>query len=87
MVKKEVVVNSENGIHARPASEIAKLATQYKCDIYILVDGKNINAKSPLMIMSAGIKGNSVLEIQCDGENEEEALNKLIELFETNFGK
>lgn len=87
MVRKEVVVNSENGLHARPASEIAKLAMQYKCEINMLVDGKNINAKSPLMIMSAGIKGNSLVEIQCDGENEQEALDRLIELFETNLGK
>lgn len=85
MVSKEVIVSSENGLHARPASEIAKIAMKYKCEINILVEGKTINAKSPLMIMSAGIQGNTKLEIQCNGENEEDALKEIINGFETNF--
>lgn len=87
MVKKEVVVNNENGLHARPASEITKIVLKYNCEVNLLVNGKIVNAKSPLMIMAAGIQGNTKLEIQCNGEKEEEVLEELVNGFETNFEK
>ena len=56
MVKDMIVIESETGIHARPATEISKEAMKYKSDIKFVVNGKTANAKSPLMIMAAGIK-------------------------------
>lgn len=47
---------------------------KYKCSINLIVNGKLIDARSPLMIMSAGIKHKTELEIICDGENEDLAL-------------
>ena len=71
MKKANVVIENETGLHARPATELAKLAMKYKCTINLIVNGKLIDARSPLMIMSAGIKYKTELEIICDGENEE----------------
>ena len=56
MVKENVMLNNKTGLHARPATEIAKTAMSYKSDITFLVNDKKINAKSPLMLMAAGIK-------------------------------
>lgn len=77
MLKKKVVIENETGLHARPATEISKIAMKYPCNINFLVNGKMINAKSPLMIMAAGIKSKTELEILCDGEDEEKALEEL----------
>lgn len=77
MVKETFVIENETGLHARPATEIAKIAMKYPCNVSLIVNGKTINAKSPLMIMSAGIKSKTELEILCDGENEEKALEEL----------
>lgn len=74
MKKANVVIENETGLHARPATELAKLAMKYNCKINLDVNGKVIDAKSPLMIMSAGIKHKTELEIVCDGENEDVAL-------------
>ena len=74
MKKANVVIENETGLHARPATELAKLVMKYKCTINLIVNGKLIEARSPLMIMSAGIKYKTELEIVCDGENEELAL-------------
>ena len=63
MVKDMIVIESETGIHARPATEISKEAMKYKSDIKFVVNGKTANAKSPLMIMAAGIKSKSEMEI------------------------
>ena len=87
MVKEKVIIENETGLHARPATEISKIAMKYKCDINFLVNGKKVNAKSPLMIMAAGIKSKTELEIVCDGENEEIALKELKNAFENNFGE
>lgn len=77
MVKESIVIENETGLHARPATEISKIAMKYPCDVNIIVNGKKINAKSPLMIMAAGIKAKTELEILCDGEEEEKALEEL----------
>ena len=87
MLKTNVILENETGLHARPASEIAKTAMKYNCDINLIVDGKKINAKSPLMIMAAGIKKKTEIEIECDGQGEKEALNDIKTLFENNFGE
>ena len=77
MVKETFVIENETGLHARPATEIAKIAMKYKCNVNLIVNGKTINAKSPLMIMSAGIKSKTEVEILCDGEDEEQAIEEL----------
>ena len=87
MVKGTFVIENETGLHARPATEIAKIAMKYKCDVNLIVNGKTINAKSPLMIMSAGIKSKTELEILCDGEDEEKALDDLKIAFKNQFGE
>ena len=82
MIKESVVIENETGLHARPATEISKIAMKYKSNVSLVVNGKTINAKSPLMIMSAGIKSKTELEILCDGEDEEKALEELKLVFE-----
>ena len=70
MVKESIIIKNETGLHARPATEISKIAMKYKCDITFLVNDKKINAKSPLMLMAAGIKSKTEIEIICNGEDE-----------------
>lgn len=86
MVKESVVIENETGLHARPATEISKIAMKYKCNINLIVNGKIINAKSPLMIMSAGIKSKTELDILCDGEDEEKAIEELKIAFKNQLG-
>ena len=53
---QEITLKNEEGLHARPATEIVKKVSKYNCDIKLEVNGKEFNAKSVLNIMSAGIK-------------------------------
>lgn len=85
MVKETFVIENEAGLHARPATEISKIAMKYKSNINIVVNEKTINAKSPLMIMSAGIKSKTKLDIVCDGEDEKEAIKELMAFFHSNI--
>jgi len=75
-MENKIIIKAENGIHARPAGNIVKLASGFKCDITI----NGINAKSIMGLMSSGIsKGDEVI-IKTSGVDEEEAMKALLEL-------
>lgn len=87
MKKEKIVLQNETGLHARPAGELAKIASTFKSDINLTANGKTVNAKSILAIMSLGIKSNTEIEIECKGEDEEIAIEKIIEEFNNKFGE
>lgn len=87
MIKDKIIIENETGLHARPATEISKEAMKYKCDIEFIVNGKSLNAKSPLMIMAAGIKSKTEIEIICDGEDEEKALTEIKSIIKNQIDK
>ena len=87
MIKDTIIIENETGLHARPATEISKEAMKYKSDIKFVVNGKTLNAKSPLMIMAAGLKSKSEMEIICDGEDEKEALKGLMTVIKNQIDK
>lgn len=78
------IINSL-GIHARPAAEIAKLASQFESSITLFGNSKKANAKSLLMIMSLGIQNGQELTIATEGSDEEQAMAALSELIANNF--
>ena len=84
MVTQEIILKNQEGLHARPATEIAKNANQYTCDIKFDVNGKEYNAKSVLNIMSAGIKNNTKIKIICNGSDEEQAIANILETLKNN---
>lgn len=79
MARQTVDITNNTGLHARPASEFTKLATSLKCDVFLEKEGKKVNAKSILGVLSLAIgKGNQV-DVITEGEGEEEGLAKLVE--------
>lgn len=88
MVSKTVTVINEQGIHMRPAGVLAKAAGAHKdCDITLKINGKSISAKAVMQIMAAGIKKGTVVEIVCDGADEQAVLDEIAGMFESGFGE
>ena len=87
MKKEKIVLQNETGLHARPAGELVKIASTFKSNINLTANGKTVNAKSILAIMSLGIKSNTEIEIECDGEDENIAIEKIVEGFNNKFGE
>lgn len=87
MILKEVRIVNETGLHARPASMIVKSCSEVKAKIELVLDGKAINAKSILSIISAGISYGDKITIKADGEDAQEAMDSLLKLFESGFGE
>ncbi|MCL1945492.1 MAG: HPr family phosphocarrier protein [Firmicutes bacterium] len=87
MISKETTMVAAQGFHMRPASVFVKEMSKFKSKINILVGDKTVDAKSLMIILSAGIKQGAKLTIQADGEDEQAALNKAIELIDSGFGE
>lgn len=87
MVSQKIIVKNEQGLHMRPAGAFVKLASKYKCNITIAANGKKINGKSVMNLIGACIKCGTEMEIKCDGDNEKEALNTLIDFVESSMGE
>ena len=87
MVSQKIIVKNEQGLHMRPAGAFVKLASKYKCNITIAANGKEINGKSVMNLIGACIKCGTEMEIKCDGDNEKEALNTLIDFVESSIGE
>ncbi len=85
MVKASVKVLNEAGLHARPASELVKVASKYKCDFNIHFYGYRVNGKSILGVLTLAAEHGSELELEFDGEDEAEAKEAITELFENKF--
>ncbi len=86
MVSANVKVINPQGLHMRPAQLFVSAMAPFKCEVTILFGNKPINGKSIMNLMASCIKQGSEIEIRCDGENEQEALAKAVELVESGLG-
>lgn len=77
MIKKTLEIVAEEGLHARPASQLAKVAIKFKCDLKMYREGntsKLYQPKSILSIMSLGASKGDRITFEADGIDEVEAL-------------
>ncbi len=87
MVSGSVKVITKNGIHLRLASELVKAANGFQSEITISKDSQEVNAKSILGVAGLGAELGSELLIKATGEDENEALEHLVGLVESDFKK
>ncbi len=87
MFSKEVIVNNQVGLHARPATFFIQKANEYKSSIWVEKDERRVNAKSLLGVLSLGIVKGSSINLIADGADEEEAVGALSELISSNFSE
>ncbi len=87
MYMKEVVVNNQIGLHARPATFFIQKANEFKSSIWVEKEERRVNAKSLLGVLSLGIVKGSTINLIADGPDETEAVDALMELISTNFSE
>lgn len=85
MYMKEVVVQNQVGLHARPATFFIQKANEYKSSIWVEKDNRRVNAKSLLGVLSLGITQGLNITIVAEGADEEEAVLELADLISSNF--
>lgn len=85
MFAKEVVVQNQVGLHARPATFFIQKANTFKSSIWVEKDERKVNAKSLLGVLSLGITKGLTITIMAEGSDEEEAVNELVALIASDF--
>lgn len=85
MISKKVTVKNESGLHARPASVLVKVASGFKSEFTIRMYGYNVNGKSILGVMTLAAECGAEMELTFDGPDEEEAMERIVQLFENKF--
>ncbi len=86
MVAKEITVNNEVGLYARPATFFIQKANEFKSTILVEKGEARVNAKSLLGVLSLGIIKGTVINIIADGADEQQAVDALEELILSGFG-
>ncbi len=85
MISKEITVQNEVGLHARPATFFIQKANEFKSLITVSKDDRKVNAKSLLGVLSLGITKGTKIILTAEGPDEEESVNELESLIMSNF--
>ncbi len=83
MIKKEAVVKSATGLHARPATLLVKKASSFKSDIYLEYKDKKANIKSLIGVLSLGVTKDSPVTIIASGDDETLAAEEIVKVIES----
>ena len=87
MIERTVRIVNKNGLHARPAAEIVKLASRYQADITLVRDDLEVNGKSIMGVMMLAAEFGSSLVLRAAGPDAEQAVSALSELIARKFGE
>ena len=74
---KDVTINIETGLEARPVAQLVQVASQFESKIYLEVEDKKVNAKSIMGMMSLGLAAGEKVVISAEGEDEEQAIESI----------
>ena len=87
MVERTVQILNKNGLHARPAAEIVKLAAKYRSEITISRDGTEVNGKSIMGVMMLAAECGASIVLRANGDDAEQALDAIAALIANKFGE
>ena len=87
MIKATTTISNKLGLHARASAKLTKLAGSFPCDVWMARGERRVNAKSILgvMMLAAGI--GTQVDVETNGEREQEALDQILALIGDKFGE
>jgi phosphocarrier protein HPr len=87
VIEREATIVNQEGLHARPAAQIVRLANSFVAQIELAKDGLVVNGKSIMGVMMLAAEHGSSIIIRADGSDEEQAVQALAELVAGGFGE
>jgi phosphocarrier protein len=87
MTERCVRVLNKNGLHARPAAEIVKVASRFQSDITMVRDDLEVNGKSIMGVMMLAAEYGAELLVRADGPDAEKAVDAIASLIADKFGE
>lgn len=77
MFQNEITITAPHGLHTRPAAQFVKEAKKFISNIFIMHNGKSVNAKSLFKIQTLGLTKGSLITLSAEGEDEKQAIEHL----------
>ena len=87
MVQRDLAVINRLGLHARAAAKLVHTAGLFSSRVYLAMDGEEVDAKSILGILLLAAAQGSDVTVRCEGDDEEEAMTAIADLFADRFGE
>ena len=87
MIQTRVTISNKLGLHARASAKLSKLAGSFPCEVWLSRNDRRINAKSIMGVMMLAAGLGSEVQVETDGEQEQEAMDALIALINDKFGE
>ena len=87
MTERTVLIENKNGLHARPAAEIVKLAAKFNSEITIVKDDLDVNGKSIMGVMMLAAEHGSSIILRAEGPDADQAIEALANLVHNRFGE
>jgi phosphocarrier protein HPr len=87
VIKKSVTISNKLGLHARASAKLTKLAGSFPCEVWLSRGDRRVNAKSIMgvMMLAAGI--GTTVELETNGDQEQQAMDALVALMNDKFGE
>lgn len=87
MIEREATIVNQEGLHARPAARVVRLANTFDSEIELLKDGVGVNGKSIMGVMMLAAECGSSITIRAEGPDAEKAVEALARLVADGFGE
>ena len=79
MTQEIITIENKTGIHARPATTLVNCCMNFESNITLQALKNEVDFKSIMGVMSLGIYSGTIIEVKCDGVDEEEAIQAISE--------
>jgi phosphocarrier protein HPr len=86
-MEKDIPIINRLGLHARPAAMFVRIASRYRCEVWVSKEGEEVNGKSIMGLMMLAAGQGSSLHIRCEGADADKAIEELEELIKAKFNE
>jgi phosphocarrier protein HPr len=87
MLQQDALIINQLGLHARASAKLTQTASKFPCEVWMTRAGRRVNAKSIMGVMMLAAAKGSTINIETDGEQEQEAMDALLALINNYFGE
>jgi len=87
MIRTSLVISNKLGLHARASAKLTKLASSFQCEVFMTRNSRRVNAKSIMGIMMLAAGLGAEVELETEGEDEQQATDAITALVNDKFGE
>lgn len=85
LVTQTFVVTAKNGLHIRPAEQLARLANQFVSQVGLIYESQRVDAKSIMELLTLGANEGASITIEARGDDAQQAVEAILLLVHSNF--